>query len=132
VDAPVDCTGMLCWYVYIQQPYVPVTLPSSDNYAAIMIGCSPVFAVFIRKRLTSSKKASYNAHGYIKQTTNENIKMRSMVSATREPECDSIDAYWVDAESSQEELAKNAGHIVVKTTVHQNDEPSHIKVAGSL
>jgi hypothetical protein len=95
-----------------------------------MIGCSPVFAVFIRKRLSSSKKASYNAQGYIKQGTNEDIKMRSMVSATGRPKKrDNMNAYWADAESSQEELAKNAGHIVVRTTVHQDDE---LKVADLL
>lgn len=106
-------------------------MPSTDNYTAIMIGCSPVFAVFIRKRLSSSKKASYNAQGYIKQATNVNIKMRTMVSSTGQPKRDNMDAYWADGGSSQEELAKHAGHIVVRTTVHQDDERSQIKVANS-
>jgi hypothetical protein len=84
-----------------------------------MIGCSPVFAVFIRKRLNSSKRASYNAQGYIKQaTTSSDIKMKNIVS-TAKPE--DMDRYWADAEGSQEELARNAGDIVVRT-VHQDDK----------
>jgi hypothetical protein len=94
-----------------------------------MIGCSPVFAVFIRKRLNSSKSASYNAQGYIKQATSGDIRMKRMVGAANP---DDMDRYWADAEGSQEELARNAGHIVVKTTVHEDDEQSNIKVANTV
>ncbi|CAO2647391.1 Nn.00g083130.m01.CDS01 [Neocucurbitaria sp. VM-36] len=85
---------------------------------AIIIGCSPAFAVLIRKRMNSSKKASYNAQGYLKQGTEDNIKMKSLVSSNGRG---NRDIYWDDTHSSQEELAKNAGRIVVKTTVHQDD-----------
>jgi hypothetical protein len=87
-----------------------------------MIGCAPAFAVFIRKRLNSSKKPSYDAHGYHKQPTNEDIKMRSVCSAKPRAKHDNMDAYWDDAHSSQEELAKNVGRIVVRTTMHSHDE----------
>jgi hypothetical protein len=112
---------MLCWYVNVLQlPWIPVQLRPTDYHAAIMIGCSPVFAVFIRKRLSSSKRASYNAQGYIKQaTTSSDIKMKNMASMAKP---DDMDRYWADAEGSQEELARNAGDIVVGTTAHQDDK----------
>ncbi|KAF2023677.1 hypothetical protein EK21DRAFT_80341 [Setomelanomma holmii] len=89
---------------------------------AIMIGCSPAFAVFVRKRLENSKKASYNAQGYMKHSRNEDIKMKS-ISASR-PARDATDVYWGDTHSSQEELAKSAGPIILRTTIQQNSERS--------
>lgn len=87
-----------------------------------MIACSPAFASFIRKHMNSSKP-SYNAQGYLKQGTDE-IKMKSIISSPDRPKRNTADMYWDDTHSSQEELAKNAGRIIVKTTVHQNDEIS--------
>lgn len=94
----------------------------TDTGLAIIIGCSPAFAVFIRKRLNSSKKPSYDAHGYLKHPTNEDVKLKSIVSAKSRAKRDHQDPYWHDAHSSQEELAKSAGRIVVRTTMHQDDE----------
>jgi hypothetical protein len=101
---------------------LPMTcnIMATNNFTAIMIGCAPTFAVFIRKQLNSSKKPSYDAHGYLKQPTNEEIKMKSVCSA--KPKRDNMEAYWNDVHSSQEELAKSAGHIVVRTTMHSHDE----------
>jgi hypothetical protein len=87
-----------------------------------MIACSPAFASFIRKCVNSSKP-SYNAKGYLKQGT-EDTKMKSIISSPGQPKRDTADIYWDNIHSSQEELAKNAGRIIVKTTVHQNDEIS--------
>ena len=89
---------------------------------AVIIGCSPAFAILVRKRSNASKP-SYNAQGYVKQAS-DNIRMKSMVSSSIRLQGDNRDALWGDAHSSQEELAKNAGRIVVKTTVHQDDEIS--------
>jgi len=50
--------------------------------------------------------------------------MKGIVSSSIRPQGDNRDLFWGDAHSSQEELAKNAGRIVVKTTVHQDDEIS--------
>ncbi|CAN9213767.1 unnamed protein product [Alternaria alternata] len=89
---------------------------------AIMIACSPAFASFIRKHMDTTK-ASYNAQGYLKQGTDE-IRMKSIVSSSGRRNRDAADICWEDTHSSQEELANNAGRIMVKTTVHQNDEIS--------
>ncbi|KAH4033735.1 hypothetical protein HBI81_154470 [Parastagonospora nodorum] len=89
---------------------------------AIIIGCCPAFAVFIRKRLNSSKKPSYDAHGYLKQPTSDNIQLKSIVRAKPRQKNEIVDPYWDDRGSSQEELAKSAGRIVVRTTVYQNNE----------
>jgi hypothetical protein len=87
-----------------------------------MIACSPAFASFIRKHM-DTKKASYNAQGYLKQGTDE-IRMKGIVSSSGRRNRDAADIYWEDTHSSQEELANNSGGIMVKTTVHQNDEIS--------
>ena len=89
---------------------------------AIMIACSPAFASFIRKRINTSKP-SYNAQGYFKQGTDE-IKMKSIINAPGRAKRGDADVYWDDTHSSQEELAGNSRRIIVKTTVHQNDEVS--------
>jgi hypothetical protein len=78
--------------------------------------------VFIRKRLNSSKKPSYDAHGYLKQPTNDDIQLKSIVRAKPRLKNETVDPYWDDRGSSQEELAKGAGRIVVRTTVYQNNE----------
>jgi hypothetical protein len=70
-----------------------------------------------------SSKPSYNAQGYLKQGTDD-VKMKGIVSTSARSKRDQKDIYWDDTHSSQEELAKNAGRIVVKTTVHQDDEIS--------
>ncbi|KAF7680468.1 hypothetical protein GT037_002119 [Alternaria burnsii] len=89
---------------------------------AIMIACSPAFASFIRKHM-DTKKASYNAQGFLEQGTDE-IEMKSIVSPSGRRNRDVADIYWEDTHSSQEEPANNAGRIMVKTTVHQNNEIS--------
>ncbi|KAI4951900.1 hypothetical protein J4E91_003361 [Alternaria rosae] len=89
---------------------------------AIMIACSPAFASFIRKRI-NTPKPSYNAQGYFKQGTGE-IKMKSIICAPGRAKRDAADIYWDDTHSSQEELAGNSRRIIVKTTVHQDDEVS--------
>jgi hypothetical protein len=45
---------------------------------AILIGCSPAFAILIRKRINGSKP-SYNAQGYVKHGTDD-TKLKSIVS----------------------------------------------------
>lgn len=82
---------------------------------AIIIACSPSFAVFIRKSI-NTKKSSYNADGYVAQV-NEDIKLKSMASSSSRPKRNNRDVYWDDTHSSQEELARSSQHIVVTTTV---------------
>jgi hypothetical protein len=90
---------------------------------AIIIGCSPAFAVLIRKRLNDSKKRSYGANGYPKKhLTNEDVKLKAIVSPKARPKRDNMDAYWDDNNSSQEELAKNAGQSATRATMHQDDD----------
>ncbi|OAL45166.1 hypothetical protein IQ07DRAFT_661946 [Pyrenochaeta sp. DS3sAY3a] len=88
---------------------------------AVIIGCSPAFAILIRNKINSTKKSSYNAQGYIKQGTGD-IKMKPIGSSSGRGKRDEIDTYWEDMHSSQEELAKNAGRIMVKTTLQQENE----------
>ncbi|CAN9226374.1 unnamed protein product [Alternaria alternata] len=102
--------------------YFAYSVDVATDLAAIMIACSPAFASFIRKHMDTTK-ASYNAQGYLKQGTDE-IRMKSIVSSSGRRNRDAADICWEDTHSSQEELANNAGRIMVKTTVHQNDEIS--------
>lgn len=96
--------------------------PLPSNFTpAVIIGCSPAFAILIRNKINSTKKSSYNAQGYIKQGTGD-IKMKPIVSSSGRAKRDEIDTYWEDMHSSQEELAKNAGRIMVKTTLQQENE----------
>ena len=88
---------------------------------AIMIGCSPAFAILIRKRL-NTKKASYGAEGYMGQP-NDSIKLKSTTSSAARPKRDK-DVYWDDTHSSQEELARNSAHSVVTTVLPLDDEQS--------
>ncbi|KAH8731846.1 hypothetical protein GQ44DRAFT_603720 [Phaeosphaeriaceae sp. PMI808] len=89
---------------------------------AIIIGCCPAFAVFIRKRFNSSKKASHNANGYVKQPKDEEIKMTSVVSSTSRPKRVNKDPYWNEDHSSQEELAANNRRIVETNITRQDNE----------
>jgi hypothetical protein len=98
------------------------------RHIAIIIGCSPAFAVLIRKRLNDSKKRSYGANGYPKHATNEDVKLKNMVSSKVRPKRDNMDAYWDDNNSSQEELAKNAGQSATRATMHHDDDSR----AGSI
>jgi hypothetical protein len=98
---------------------------------AIIIGCSPAFAIFIRKRINKSKKRSYNAEGYLKQPTNEDIKLKSILATKSQPKRNNTNVYWEDEYSSQEELAQSVGRIAIGTTLHQEDEHSS-NIAGAL
>jgi hypothetical protein len=84
------------------------------RYSAITIGCSPAFAVFIRKRINSSKRSGSHAHAYLKQPTHEDIKLKSIISPKPRPKRDNMEAYWDETHSSQEELAKNSGHTIIR------------------
>lgn len=83
-----------------------------------MIGCGPAFAALIRKWLNQCKKRSSNkAQEYIRQGDGE-IRMKTLVtigSSGERAKRDRSDLYWTETHSSQEELAMNASHIVVKT-----------------
>jgi hypothetical protein len=89
---------------------------------AILIGCSPAFAILIRKRI-NGLKPSYNAQGYVKHGT-DHIKLKSIVSSSGRTRLDKSDPYWDCNNSSQEELARDARKIIVKTTLTQDDEIS--------
>jgi hypothetical protein len=99
--------------------YSPIWL---TKYLAIIIGCSPAFAIFIRNRINGSKKASSDAHGYLKQSNNDEFKLKSMNSLKPRPKRENMDAYWDDVHSSQEELAKNAAIGLVRTRQHHDEE----------
>ena len=71
----------------------------------------------------NSTKPSYNAQGYLKQGADE-MKMKSIISSPGQSKRNAADRYWDGTHSSQEELMENVVGIIVKTTVHQNDEIS--------
>jgi hypothetical protein len=87
---------------------------------AVLIGCSPAFSSLIRKHIKTSK-SSYNAHDYHRQDPDD-IRLKNRASCMGRPKHEGPGMYWQDTNSSQEELAKNVGRIVVRTTLHQNDE----------
>ncbi|KAH7071383.1 hypothetical protein BKA63DRAFT_578587 [Paraphoma chrysanthemicola] len=61
---------------------------------AIIIGCSPAFAVFIRRSIAKSKTAPHNAHGYIKQTTSEDLPLKHVAGSQIRPKSVNIELYW--------------------------------------
>lgn len=117
--AVVDSVGVLHGYVSPENSQKKMTLLS--HLVAIIIGCSPAFASLIRKHINTSKP-SYNAQGYLRQGPDD-VKMENRASCLGRPNHVYPDIYWQDTHSSQEELAKSVGRIVVKTTLHQDDEP---------
>lgn len=92
-----------------------------ETSMAVIIGCSPAFAVIIRKHL-QTRNAS-NGRGYNTQpSASGDVKMKGMDgSASRQRRVSDI-AFWEDGHSSQEALAKDGGGILVTTTVHQEGE----------
>jgi hypothetical protein len=96
-------------------PFSNLQFASLTKHSAIIIGCSPAFAVFIRKRINSSKRSGSHAHAYLKQPTLEDVKLKNIISPKPRPKRDNMEAYWDETHSSQEELAKNAGHTIIRT-----------------
>jgi hypothetical protein len=120
MDVVVDSPRMFHGYAYALTPEMSSRF--TDRGLAIIIGCSPAFAIFIRNRINGSKKASSDAHGYLKQSNNEDFKLKSLNSQKSRPKRENMDAYWDDAHSSQEELAKNAGHGLARTREYHDEE----------
>jgi len=94
---------------------------------AVIIGCCPSFAVLINAPRKSSKKPSYNANGYVKQS--EDVHLRTIVSMTtwsrnKKLGLETTDSLWVDVHSSQEELAANHDGIMVSTSVKRDEHSS--------
>jgi hypothetical protein len=68
---------------------------------------------------------SYNVKGYDKQPSRPgDIQMKNLASVFGRPKRVSNNPFWEYGNSSQEELAKLDGKILVTTTVHQ--ENGHI------
>ncbi|KAG9201969.1 hypothetical protein G6514_005164 [Epicoccum nigrum] len=87
-----------------------------ETSMAVIIGCSPAFAVIIRKHF-QTRNASSRDQGY--HTASGDVNMKSMGSATR-PRRAGNTSIWEDGHSSQEALAKDDGKISVTTTIHQD------------
>jgi hypothetical protein len=120
-----ECSIGKCIFFYSRTIYGRVLLTNLPP--AIVIGCSPAFAVFIRKRINSSKTRSYNAEGYLKQPINEDVMLKSIVisrSRHKRNDTDVSLVYWNDAHSSQEVLAKSVGRIDAKSSSQRDDEHS--------
>lgn len=66
-NAPTDGTWLALWGMV-------------ECAIAVIIGCSPSFAVLINATRKSSKKPSYNADGYLKQS--EDVRLRTIGSMT--------------------------------------------------
>lgn len=85
-----------------------------ETSMAVIIGCSPIFAVVIGKHLqTHSARRIYNTQ----PSTPEDVKMKEMGSSAGRPR--RVSDSWEEGHSSQEALAKDSGGILVTTTVHQ-------------
>lgn len=89
---------------------------------AVIIGCSPAFAVIIR-RYFQTRNASSAARQYnTQQSASGDVKMKSMGGAAGRPRHAGSTSIWDDAHSSQEALAKDDARVSVATTSHQDDE----------
>ncbi|KAJ4987861.1 hypothetical protein SVAN01_06591 [Stagonosporopsis vannaccii] len=96
-----------------------------ETSIAVIIGCSPAFAVIIRKHL-QTRHASRSGRGYNTQpSTSGDVKMKGMSSSAGRQRRVSNGAFWEEGHSSQEALAKDSGGILVTTTVHQEGGHGH-------
>jgi len=104
-----------------------------ENAIAICIGCCPAFAILYRRSL--APHVSYDTSGYIRQNRSrsgtsgyrsETIKMNSVSIGTGRKKTPRQDIYWDDTRSSQEALAADNKHIMVTTTLHQDNRRSNL------
>ncbi|KAF2641382.1 hypothetical protein P280DRAFT_399230 [Massarina eburnea CBS 473.64] len=77
-----------------------------ETSAAIMIGCAPTFAVFLRTQMSTKKSTDL--------PSGDNLKMKSNIS-TPARGARASHPYWEVEHSSQEELAKDTGHVATGT-----------------
>ncbi|KAH7079611.1 hypothetical protein FB567DRAFT_501810 [Paraphoma chrysanthemicola] len=89
---------------------------------AIIIGCSPAFAVFIRRSIAKSKTTSHNAHGYTKQPTSEDLPLRHIATSPLRPKPANVELCWDNTHSSEEDLAKSASSIVISSNGHRHSD----------
>lgn len=87
-----------------------------ETSMAVIIGCSPAFAVIIRKAFQTRNESSRDQGHH---TVSGDVNMTSMGSVRR-PRRASNTSIWEDGNSSQEALAKDDGKISVTTTIHQD------------
>lgn len=103
-----------------------------ETSMAVIIGCSPAFAILIRRHF-ETHNISYNGQGYRNQPFGlGDVGMHSLPSASTRSRRGSRNTFWDDGHSSQEELAKSDGGILVTKafgTLHQEHE-STIKSRG--
>ncbi|KAH7086564.1 hypothetical protein FB567DRAFT_472278, partial [Paraphoma chrysanthemicola] len=85
-----------------------------ETAVAVVIGLCPSFAILIRSRRERTKKASYNASGYIKQD-GQDFQLQTIGSASVPMKGNRT--FWSDVHSSQEELAGHQNSIEVFTTI---------------
>jgi hypothetical protein len=97
-----------------------------ETSMAVIIGCSPAFAVIIRKHFQTHNASSRDREHH---TASEDVNMQSMGSARR-PRRVSNTSMWEDGNSSQEALAKDGGKISVTTTIHQDIGRSSLSSAN--
>ncbi|KAF2124149.1 hypothetical protein P153DRAFT_361336 [Dothidotthia symphoricarpi CBS 119687] len=93
---------------------------------AVIIGCCPQFATLTRKKKNDTSDA-YNVQGYIRQSTSrpttqgrDDVGLKSMITSGVHGKA-ADEAYWEDAHSSQEELARSQ-EIRVTTTFQLDNE----------
>lgn len=99
------------------------------NLPAVIIGCAPAFAAIISSQLRT-KNASYNARGYVKQSTDD-MKMDTLGSGSVGRRQRKEDTLWADDHGSEDALADEGGLITVVTTVDQEDTPARPSTTAS-
>ncbi|KAF2279162.1 uncharacterized protein EI97DRAFT_371273 [Westerdykella ornata] len=102
-----------------------------ETSVAVIVGCCPGFAIFIRGLITSKKVSGSPYNGYARRRgSGEIFNMHSRVNASRpKPEHHPrlpnalSNRLWDDAHSSQEELARDTGdrRIVATTNICINN-----------
>jgi hypothetical protein len=98
---------------------------SANISLAVIIGCAPPFAAIIKGRF-GSPDVSYDSRGYVKQSKSEEIKMKSMGSASTDPQENKGGVSWNDAHESEEALPRDGGRITVTTTVNDDDRSASV------
>lgn len=90
-----------------------------ETSMAVIIGCSPAFAVIIRKHFQTRNASSNGREYHTQHSASGNVKLKSMGTSSGRPKHTSI---WDDGHSSQEALAKDGGRVSVTTSSHQGGE----------
>lgn len=91
-----------------------------ETSMAVIIGCSPAFAVVIRRAFQTRDAESRDRDGRTHPTADGGVKMVNVSGASERHRHASHTSMWGDEHGSQEALAKDGGEVSIATSVDQD------------